>query len=45
VLHVQALGGALDFSSSSKPGLPAQLQSFSQEYAPQGILPNQQIAR
>ncbi len=45
VLAAQALAGALDFSGSSKPGLPTRLQSFSQEFAPKGTLPHQEIAR
>lgn len=42
---LQALAGALDFSSSSKPGLPTQLQSFSQEFAPHSSLAHQDLAR
>ena len=41
----QELAGALDFSGSSKPGLPTQLQSFSQEIAPKGTVPSQDIAK
>lgn len=41
----QGLAGALDFSGSSKPGLPTQLQSFSQEYAPKGTVLSEDIAK
>ena len=41
----QELAGALDFSGSSKPGLPTQLQSFSQEIAPKGTIPSQDLAK
>ncbi len=41
----QELAGALDFSGSSKPGLPTQLQSFSQEIAPKGTVPSQDLAK
>ena len=41
----QDLAGALDFSGSSKPGLPTQLQSFSQEYASTGAVQSQDIAK
>ena len=41
----QELAGALDFTGSSKPGLPTQLQSFSQEFAPKGTIPSQDIAK
>ena len=35
----------MDFSGSSKPGLPKELQSFSQEFAPQSSLVQQELAR
>ena len=41
----QALAGALDFSGSNKPGLPKELQSFSQEFAPRSSLVQQELAR
>ncbi len=41
----QELAGALDFSGSSKPGLPTQLQSFSQEIAPKGTVSSQDLAK
>ncbi|CAK0786629.1 hypothetical protein CVIRNUC_009843 [Coccomyxa viridis] len=41
----KALAGALDFSGSNKPGLPKELQSFSQEFAPRSSLVQQELAR